>query len=77
MADEIDLANTLAELELQSNLNKVSLMKGPVGTGYCLYCEDQLHSDMEVSHIEAGTFQGNIRRWCDADCRDWWQDENK
>ena len=77
MADEIDLANTLAELELQSNLNKFSLMKGPVGTGYCLYCEEQLHSDMEVDHIEAGTFQDDIRRWCDAECRDWWQDENK
>ena len=75
--DQIDLANQLAELDLQSNLAKSSKVTGPKATGFCLYCEEQLHTDAEVEMIDAGEYQGLGLRWCDADCRDWWEETRR
>jgi hypothetical protein len=74
VADIIDHANDIAELNLQAELAAALKHTGPKATGYCLYCEEQLHNDLEIEMIEADQFIGMARRWCDADCRDWWEE---
>ena len=53
MADIIDHANDIAELNLQAELAAALKHTGPKATGYCLYCEEQLHNDLEIEMIEA------------------------
>lgn len=74
MADVIDIANDIAELNLQAEISQALKPTGPKPTGYCLYCEEQLHSDIEIEMIESNQFAGIAKRWCDADCRDWWEE---
>lgn len=64
MADEIDKANELAELELISSLNKHQnkQINSPQATGECLYCYAELPDG---------------QRWCDMECRDEWERETK
>lgn len=64
MADQFDLASTYEELERQSSLNRLENTKAPspVSTGYCLYCGEELSDG---------------RRWCNADCLDEWEKEQK
>ena len=64
MADEFDRASETEELMRASALYQHSKLqqKVIVATGYCLYCE---------APLEDG------RRWCDADCRDDWEREQK
>lgn len=65
MADEGDTAQELAELYLDMALKRTR-GKGtdpevPVNpTGHCFYCSANLKWP---------------RRWCDANCRDYWQQE--
>lgn len=74
MADVVDQANECAEMQLQCSISNSSMKVGPSVTGYCLYCGEQLHSSHELHLISIKEFEGVPRRWCDADCRDWWQE---
>lgn len=60
--DEIDRANTMADTYL--NIALKGRDKGPKieATGWCLFCDEPLPEG---------------RRWCDADCRDDWELENR
>lgn len=58
MADEADRANEQAERLLNAALN-MRKPEGPDATGYCLWCGEPLTGK---------------RRWCDAKCRDAWED---
>lgn len=62
MADDVDHAAEISELHLQRALIAVQSAQhdAPKPTGYCLCCGDDTPSD---------------RRWCDAGCRDLWQEE--
>ena len=64
MADQFDLASTYEELDRQSALNRLESTKlhSPESTGHCLYCGEELSDG---------------RRWCNADCRDEWEKEQK
>lgn len=48
------------DIEVFNELMHADLHKDAEETGYCLWCNEKL---------EAG------RRWCDAECRDFWQAE--
>lgn len=64
MADEIDLADEVTETMLKAQIERARKQQQYIpATGYCLYC-DALLGDSK-------------RRWCDADCRDDWEQENK
>lgn len=53
--DDIDLANQHADM-LRDAYVKVRKPEGPLATGSCLWCEKPQEDP--------------TRRWCDADCRD-------
>lgn len=57
MSDDIDIANRQAEAELVSIIG-MRKKEGPKPTGVCLFCGSEVTSN---------------RRWCDADCRDDWE----
>jgi hypothetical protein len=61
MADEVDLAQIQVEGALKALL-KARKPEGPEATGECLYCQEPLAEG---------------RRWCDAECRDAWQYDQK
>jgi len=61
MADIADRASGDIELITQAAMS-YRRPEGPQATGYCLLCGYELH---------------NGSRWCDADCRDRWEQENK
>lgn len=64
MADEIDLADELAETMLNAQIERARKQQHNIqATGHCLYCDEPL---VDPKH-----------RWCDADCRDGWELENK
>ena len=59
--DVVDRAQM--EIEMQDAVRKSEADKKEAEeTGYCLYCGEP---------VEKG------RRWCDADCRDGWEKEQK
>jgi hypothetical protein len=60
MADIIDEGNQTADFFLSLALLKKQ-QHVIKATGECLYCSDE---------VEPG------RRWCNAECRDHWQQEN-
>lgn len=63
MADIIDDANAAAEVHLDAALRNYK--QSPIiahATGECLHCGKDLPPE---------------RRWCDAICRDAWQEEHK
>lgn len=65
MADEADKGNEAAELFLKSALYQRKRKTVPIhikGIGICLYCLEEVEGD---------------RRWCNAECRDEWEKENK
>lgn len=64
MADEIDRAQALDEHFRQIALRKVqqSATVTPLATGECLYCGETVELD---------------RRWCDRECRDLWEREQR
>lgn len=55
--DEADIANERAELDLQQAL-RVRRPEGPQPTGSCLWCGDDVYPGI---------------RWCNRECRDFWQ----
>jgi hypothetical protein len=61
MADIADVANETLELELAGAL-RARRPEGPAFTGFCLFCNEPMGKNM---------------RWCDSECRDAWQDEQK
>lgn len=61
MADEIDKANDYAEIAREDAMAKRK-PEGPVATGECLYCGERLPKPM---------------RWCDASCRNDWQETQR
>lgn len=58
--DPIDQSARVSERFLADALAKASRHTGPVAIGECLYCGERLDDG---------------RRFCDAPCRDAWQDE--
>jgi len=64
MADDADQAQALDEMRLKTSLYR-SRKDEPQAEaiGVCLYCEEPI--------TEAG------RRWCNAECRDGWESENR
>ncbi len=63
MADEVDIADEVAETILQAQIDRARKDQETVkATGHCLSCDEPL---------EEG------RRWCDADCRDDWERERR
>ena len=65
MADDIDLANDQAQALHESALLRRK-PEAPAPNGYCLNCDDRFP--------EVAPF---TRRWCDANCRNQWEKENK
>jgi len=61
MPDEIDLASDRAELAREAALTQ-RRPAGPAPTGRCHYCDEMVRDE---------------RRWCDAECRDQWDKENR
>lgn len=64
MADWVD-ASVDQQAILLAASEKVRKPEGPAATGRCLYCGAKLPRRKQPM------------RWCDADCRDDWQDEQK
>jgi hypothetical protein len=64
MADIIDDGNKTAEFFLKAALQnrQRGAVQAPSGVGMCLNCGADVEGD---------------RRWCDADCRDDWEKEQK
>lgn len=67
MADEVDAANEVAALHLDialRNYKQSPIMEASVATpqGFCLHC------GADIPHP---------RRWCNASCRDQWQDHHR
>lgn len=64
MADIIDMANDRAEQDLQRAVTAARTSNGleAAATGYCLHCDAVV---------------GQGARWCNTDCRDDWQRNNR
>lgn len=63
MADEIDLANDLLDVQISRAVAKAADLEIPVNkTGKCLYCAEPLDKG---------------RRWCNADCRELFEHEQR
>jgi hypothetical protein len=64
MADEIDLADDIISTMLTAQIEKARKQQETAqATGFCLHCDEPI--------TELG------RRWCDSDCRDDWEADNK
>ena len=64
MADEVDIADEVAETILQAQIERARKEQEAVtATGYCLSCGEPIAD--------------STRRWCDADCRDDWERERR
>lgn len=61
IADPCDQAAAASELMLKHSLQHRK-PTAPGATGYCLMCYEPLEGD---------------RRWCDAECRDYWEKEHE
>ena len=62
MADEIDIADEVAETILQAQIEQARKIHGKIeATGFCLFCDEPIS--------EPG------RRWCSSECRDDWEHE--
>lgn len=57
----IEAAQEITELELRQRLLLLNLKPVAVAIGECLYCGENI--------AEPG------RRWCNSDCRDYWERE--
>ena len=60
--DEIDLAAEREEIARNSAMLTSKKPEGPKPTGECLYCGERVPHPM---------------RWCDADCRNSWEDTKR
>lgn len=76
MSDIIDDANDHVEKELTRTLS-MRKPEGPVATGLCLFCEHQLVDDETLARAETDGLPDNTKRWCDSDCRDDWEREQR
>lgn len=79
--NESDMASAFEELErnvsLRNQLSK-SNHKAANSTGFCLNCGKQLaESEIINAAKENPQVLDNTPRWCDSDCRDDWERENK
>ena len=61
MADILDQADIQVEYALKTALSKKKAERSKTYTGYCRLCEHPVDPP---------------KRWCDADCRDRWEQEN-
>ena len=64
MSDEIDLADDIINTILTAQIEHAR--KSPetiLATGFCLFCGEPITE--------------SVRRWCDADCRDYWEQDNR
>jgi hypothetical protein len=62
VSDNLDIAAEREEIARQSALVTSKRPEGPQHTGHCHYCGDKVPAPM---------------RWCDAACRDAWQEASK
>lgn len=62
MSDPLDIASERAEM-FRENAARQKKPAGPQANGRCYYCDEELGDDHS--------------RWCDADCRDAWQKEQR
>lgn len=72
MADEVDLANDLAEHALQAALRQARTGNKLPPKGSCYFCDAEL--PMEAN--EQGVLV-NKRLFCDADCAQDWEREQR
>lgn len=61
MADEVDRASEYLERIAPGQIAASKKPSGPPFTGMCHFCDERLV----------------IGRWCDADCRDGWDQEQR
>ena len=61
MADILDQADIQAEYALKNALSQKKAEPSKTYTGYCWLCENPVEPP---------------KRWCDAECRDKWEQEN-
>ena len=70
--DEIERAQLETEKFLATSLHKhqqkQAKQPGAQATGYCLNCEEPLTQSPQ---------QSRAPRWCDADCRDDWEQRDQ
>lgn len=62
MADEADRATESAQVILDAHIGNSRRPVGPVATGFCLHCDTDLPEGV---------------RWCNADCRDDWERDQR
>ncbi len=63
MADEIDIADEVAETILQAQIEQARKQEpSAIPTGFCLFCGEPVEDE---------------RRWCDSSCRDDWELERR
>lgn len=63
VADEIDLANDMLDIQISRAVAKAAGLEIPVNkSGRCLYCDEPLNEG---------------RRWCNADCRELFEHEHR
>lgn len=60
--DDADIAAALAEREAPALIAASRKPAGPIATGRCLYCDEQVAEEA---------------RWCDSVCRDEWEKERR
>lgn len=64
MADEVDSADDIINTMLAAQIEKArNPPETAAATGFCLFCGEPI--------AEQG------RRWCDSDCRDYWEADNR
>ncbi|TSE30212.1 hypothetical protein [Tepidimonas charontis] len=64
MADDADLTDARLEREMAAMIERVRVKPREAGpyTGYCYWCGENVHAP---------------KRWCDADCRDEWERQQR
>ena len=72
MADEVDLANDLAEQALQAALRQARTGNKLPAKGSCHFCEEELPMEKNEHGVLV-----NKRLFCDADCAQGWEREQR
>ena len=72
MADEVDLANELAEQALQAALRQARTPNRLLPKGKCYFCDEDLPMETNENGVQV-----NRKLFCDVDCARDWEHEQK